>query len=475
MVDFLRRTPPFSDLTDMQRQWLCDQSGDLHLPAGEALFHEGDMPTCLHIVLDGGLQITKRVEGQDTEIDLLTPGMFTGDIGLFIGLPHIATAHAMRPTHLLQFGVETFQALIAHSPTVARAMLPLMGARVQGAEVLVREREQLAALGKLSAGLAHELNNPAAAGQRAAAQLRETFAALQERTRALMDMRLSPEAWAALTALGEEARTPHPPLAPLDQRAREDAVAAWLDTHAVPDGWDLAPALVSAGVTMARLNALADALDPAAVGPVVGWLADTITADSLVRDIGQSTARITELVRAVKNYSRMDEAPQGDVDVREGLDSTLTMLGHKLRAAAITVTREYDADLPRIVAYGSELNQVWTNLIDNAIDAMSAVGVAGVAGVTGATNGGGTLLLHATADGDAVRVEVVDNGPGIPPEVAERIFQPFFTTKAQGKGTGLGLDISYRIVVNRHGGDLHVVSHPGETRMQVRLPLHPAR
>ncbi len=461
MVDFLRRTPPFTDLTDAQRQWLCDQSGDVHLPAGEILFHEGNMPTCLHIVLDGELRITKRVEGQETEIDRLTPGMLTGDIGLFIGLPHIATARAARPTHLLQFGVDTFQALIAHSPAVARAMLPLMGARVQGAEVLVREREQLAALGKLAAGLAHELNNPAAAGQRAAAQLRETFTALGEHMRALMDVRLSPEAGAALAAIQEEARTAQPPLAPLDRSEREDAVAEWLDAHAVPDGWDLAPALIGAGLTTGWLDALAAALDPAAVGPVVSWLADAMTADSLVRDIGESTARIVELVRAVKNYSRMDEAPQGDVDVREGLDSTLAMLGHKLRGAAIIVTREYDPDLPRIVAYGSELNQVWTNLIDNAIDAMDEM------------DGARVLLLRATADGDAVRVEVGDNGPGIPPEVVERVFQPFFTTKAQGKGTGLGLDISYRIVVNRHGGDLRVVSRPGETRMQVRLPLRP--
>lgn len=464
MVDFLRRTPPFSDLTDAQRRWLCDQSGDRHLPAGETLFTEGEMPTCLHIVLDGELRITKRVEGQETEVDLLTPGMFTGDIGLFIGLPHIASARAIQPTHLLQFGVETFQALIAHSPTVARAMLPLMGARVQGAEVLVREREQLAALGKLAAGLAHELNNPAAAAQRAAAQLHETFAALQAHTRALlqMDARLSPEAWAALAALQEEAQRAHPPLAPLDQSEREDAIADWLETRDVPDGWNCAPALVGAGITAARLDALAAALDPAAVAPVVGWLAETIAADGLVRDVGQSTARIVELVRAIKNYSRMDEAPQGDVDVREGLDSTLTMLGHKLRSAAITVVREYDSCLPRIVAYGSELNQVWTNLIDNAIDAMSA---------TGATTAARTLLLRAASDGDGVLIEVGDSGPGIPPEVVERVFQPFFTTKAQG--TGLGLDISYRIVVNRHGGDLRVISHPGETRMQVRLPLQP--
>jgi len=466
MLEMVRQMPLFADLTNEQLQWLSARSGQLSLSPGDFLFTEGDQATCFHVVLSGLLRITKQVEGQETEIDLHEAGMFTGDIGLLIGLPHVATARAVRPTHLLVFGADIFQQLVVMVPALGRAMLPLMMARVQGAEVLMREREKLAALGKLSAGLAHELNNPAAAGRRAAEQLGNTFGELHARTLQLTGLQLSPPQRAMLADVQGEGRhrakqaETAPPLDPLAQNDQEEAVVTWLEEHRIPDGWQLAPTLVTARLNIGWLDALGEHFPADVLPAVLRWLEAMLSAESLVKEVGQSTARISELVGAVKTYSHMDQAPQQEVDIHEGLESTLTILKHKLKGGSIAVTREYASDLQRIPAYGSELNQVWTNLIDNAIDALN-------------TEEGRDkhLWLRTSRDGERVLVEIVDNGPGIPLEVQARIFQPFFTTKRMGEGTGLGLDVSYCIVVNRHHGDLRVTSKPGNTRLQVRLPM----
>ncbi len=449
----------FSSLDDEQRAWLQAQSGELTLDTNEILFSEGDPSLCFHIVVRGMLQMTKSIEGHETEIDLLGPGMFTGDIGLLIGVPNIATARALQPTHLLVFGAETFQQLIALSPSVGRAMLPLMGARVQGAEVLVREREKLAALGKMSAGLSHELNNPAAAGSCAADQLQKTFADLQALTLELASLSFSYDEQQYLARFSELARqhVHQDTYDALELSDLEDAVQEWLEEHSIEDGWELASTLVSAGFVGERLAALGNSFYEDQLNVVVRWLVASISSQELLHAVSTSTTRISELVDAVKSYSHMDEAPLQEIDVHEGLESTLKIMEHDLRD--VIVTRDYDRALPRIMAYGSELNQVWTNLIDNALDAMRTL-----------KQEEHRLLIHTACDGAFILVEIVDNGPGIAPDVQNRIFQPFFTTKSVGEGTGLGLDISYRIVVNRHFGDIRVQSVPGETRFQVRLP-----
>jgi signal transduction histidine kinase len=452
----LRDVPIFASLADGDLRWLAARGTETTLDSGAVLFREGDPADAFHVVLDGELRVTKLVEGRETEIDLLPTGSFTGDIGLLIDLPHVGTARATRRTRLLVFSRETFRNLITELPAVAREVLPLMGARVQGAEVLLREREKLAALGKLSAGLAHELNNPAAAVRRAADYLATALVTQDARALRLGAHALSAEQIAVLETARRSVSTSSQVLDPITSSDREDELAFFLEDHGVADAWDIAPSLVTAGLDLADVEAVAAVLPPQAVADGIGWVAGGLTISSLVDEVRRGAERISALVQAVKDYSFMDRGPLQEVDVREGLESTLMILRHKLGNVAIS--RDYDPQLPRIAGHGSELNQVWTNLIDNAIDAMA---------------GEGKLSLRASRTEDGVEVEIADNGPGVPLEVQRGIFQPFFTTKRMGTGTGLGLDIVYRIVVNRHGGTIRLASEPGDTRFVVRLPSAP--
>jgi signal transduction histidine kinase len=268
---------------------------------------------------------------------------------------------------------------------------------------------------------------------------------------------LPPAQLALLADLRPTATDAAAPLDPLARSDQEDGLAVWLEDRGVADAWDLAPALIAAGLDADRLGPIADQLPTVAFASAVAWLGATATAAGLVDEVKQGTARISELVAAVKRYSYMDQAPSQEVDLHEGLESTLTMLGDALRG--ITIVRDYDRSLPRITAYGSELNQVWTNLLDNAADAIGSGGAPG------------HIRIRTARENDRVLVEIADNGPGIPPETRDHIFEPFFTTKGVGDGTGLGLDISRRIVVGHHHGDIRVLSTPGDTRFQVRLPL----
>jgi signal transduction histidine kinase len=318
------------------------------------------------------------------------------------------------------------------------------------------------ALGKLSAGLAHELNNPAAAARRAAAELRRVLSDGRDAALLLTTAGRPPDEAAALAdGLNDLTRNlaarsaAAERLDPLEHSDREDIVAAWLDDHGLLESYDTAGTLVDAGLDAAWLEALAQRVPPEALHAVLRTITVTATAGSLVDQVEHSTTRISELVAAVKSYSYMDQATLQDVDVHEGLESTLTMLGHKLRAG-ITTLREYDPSLPHIWASGSDLNQVWTNLIDNAVDAM---------------DGKGELRILTRREGDDVVIEIGDNGHSIPPEIQSRVFEPFFTTKDVGQGSGLGLDIAYRIVVTQHHGDIALRSTPGDTMFTVRLPI----
>jgi signal transduction histidine kinase len=339
-----------------------------------------------------------------------------------------------------------------------------MAQRVQNLETFSQANQKLAALGTLATGLAHELNNPAAASRSAAGQLRQTLNSIQAQALKFYELQSTPEQIEFLAAVQHEVELQSKSVSwldPLAQSDREEEMTDWLEAQGIENGWKLAPTLVAAGLDVEWLQQLAQKnISKSALSPLLVWLETTLTAAGLVQQVEQSSERISRLVKAVKEYSYMDRAPLQSVDVHEGLENTLTILSHKLKQKAVVVSRNYHPQLPCIEAYSSELNQVWTNLIDNAIDAVDK---------------GGQIRLHTLLEGDRLLVEIADNGTGIPPEIQGRIFEPFFTTKEVGRGTGLGLVTSYRIVVVRHKGEIRVVSQPGDTRFQVRLPLNLAQ
>jgi signal transduction histidine kinase len=332
-------------------------------------------------------------------------------------------------------------------------------------EVMLHQSEKLATLGKLSAGLAHEMNNPAAAVQRSAGQLAAIFSHGQRASLALLAHALSSEQQAQLPVIEQTVREQlktYRPLRTLERSDRESDLQSWLESHAIDQPWEVAPVLADAGLDSARLAALLRPFTAAQWNPVITWLACTIQMNSLANEIAMGAGRITEIVGALKSYTYMDQAPVQQVDIHAGLDNTLVILRSKLIQANIQVVRDYAANLPQVEAHGSELNQVWTNLIDNAIDAISA----------SVKNGAGQITLRTCCTDGGVTVEIEDNGMGIPESVRTTLFDPFTTTKAVGKGTGLGLNISHNIIVQKHHGKIQFHSQPGHTRFEVWLPVN---
>ncbi|MDQ1013830.1 ATP-binding protein [Streptomyces afghaniensis] len=455
----------FEKLTPEQLGRLCSEGrGETFEPG--PVYTEGDPATCFYVLLEGTVVLYRRVGGDDVEVTRTSQrGVYAGSMQAYLGdrVPQVYN-NSMRvtePTRFFVLPADTFAGIMQDWFPMAVHLLEGLFFGSKNTQRAIGQRERLLALGSLSAGLTHELNNPAAAAVRATATLRERVGKMRHKLAVIAQGSYSPEVMANLIDIQErtaERVAKAPTLSPLEASDREDALTDWLDDHGIPDGWRIAPAFVQAGLDEDWLDQVAAAVDEEILPSAIGWLNYTVETELLMDEINDSTTRISHLVDAAKQYSQLDRAPFQNADVHELLDSTLLMLSGKI-GRQIKVVKDYDRTLPRIPAYPAELNQVWTNLVDNAVSAMNSAG------------GEGTLTVRTARDHDRLLVEFRDTGVGIPAEDRGRIFDPFFTTKPVGEGTGLGLDISWRIVVNKHHGTIQVESEPGDTRFQVLLPL----
>ena len=438
-------------LTEEQVRSLSGYGRERRLEEGEYLFDEKGVVDSFYVVLDGEVGISRLDGAEETRLLTHGRGGFTGGLAVLTGKKSIHRARAVSPTRVLEIDSEAFRRVTVEQPAVADALVSTLARRMRYTQRSIRQHEKLAALGKLSAGLAHELNNPAAAARRASEDLGPGILAAQ--LGALEhDARFSPAGRGALAGLLQEvAARPAATLDPLSLGDAGDDLAAWLEDRGVEEAWEIAPILAAAGVGHGDLEGLG--VPPEQLSGAVRWLAGTLDLTGLAAEISASVGRISRLVGAMKEYTFMDRTSSMEADVVEGIENTLTILGHKLEG--VSVDRDFEEDLPRVPGPGGELNQVWTNLLDNAADAVA---------------GGGSVRVRAFREGEAVVVEVSDDGPGIPPEFEAHVFEPFFTTKEVGSGAGLGLDVARR-VVRGHGGDISVRSGPGGASFAVRLPL----
>jgi signal transduction histidine kinase len=456
MVHDPNETKLFPTLTPALLEQLQEHGTVLDLADGDQILVEGQPNYPFHAVLEGRIRMTKRLGVDDQLLVQHGPGNFVGEIGMLTGAPSLASARSVGASKVVRVENAKFREIISECRMLGQTILTAMTLRTREVSGFMAAQEKLAALGKLSAGLAHELNNPAAAARSATQNLRQAIAKVQKLS-IQHDCRFSEPQREELLALHQRLVEDKANLLPLDAMERsdkEEELAAWLEERGIGNSWDMAPTLVSAGLDRATLEKLGSHLKNDALEGAITWLETTFRMADLSSEVESSMARISELVGAMKEYSYRDQAAFQEVDIHKGLESTLKIFSPKMKD--IEVVREYDRDLPHLCAYAGELNQVWTNLIDNAIDAM---------------DGKGRLTLRTMAEGDGLLVEISDTGAGIPPEVKSRIFEPFFTTKPVGQGTGLGLDITYRIITNRHHGSIRVDSVPGNTRFQIRLPL----
>ncbi len=453
----LRESPLLSSCDDGLYGRITGESTTVDLPAGELLFDEDDIADGVWLLLEGELEITKRVEEDDVPVDHLAPGAYLGEISLLTHTPAGHRARASVHSRLARIPGGLFHELLRSCASTAQVVVTTLAERVRRIEAIMQKRERLAGLGRLAAGLAHELNNPAAAAKRASEELLELATEMPQLGAGLASRKWEAHELELLDQLSRqrECEAVPPPTDPLLRSEREEEISEWLDEHGVEDAWDMGPCFVDAGLGKKELEHLAEKFGDEAFGVAVPWLAGLWRSAQLVREVSESAGRISELVRAIKSYSKADATTAREIDVAEDIGTTLLILGHKMRAMRVETVKEFAPGLPRVQAYGTELYQIWTNIVDNAVDALDGRG--------------GTVTIRTSRSGDGVLVEIEDDGPGIPEKSLDRIFDPFYTTKEAGKGTGLGLEIVKRIVA-RHHGRVDVTSRPGQTRFSIWLP-----
>ena len=434
-----------------------DMAEPATLRAGEILIKQGELGDSAYVVISGDFEVQKQTGQSLIKIDVRNPGDVVGEMALLSRGPRNATLIAKTDGEVLRIPQKAFESLLASSTTAAMAVLHWVITRLTQNESLLHQQEKMAALGTMSAGLAHELNNPAAAAQRSASQLREIQSKWLDLTHQIERAAFDENKVNWLDGFMQESTRRFEAPLKLDTLEKIDLVdqlQSWLEASGVESAWELAPAMVNFGWNSESLERLKTSLSPSLFSLSIQWLGAGCLMMGLLSEVLHTTERISQIVHAVKSYTYLDQAPLLEVDVHEGLENTLVILQHKLKKGVV-VKREYSPNLPHIQAYASELNQVWTNIIDNAVDAM---------------NGKGEIKIKTYEEDNRVVVEITDNGPGIPEEIQTRIFEPFFTTKAPGHGTGLGLHISHDIIANHHHGQLMVESKPGQTKFKAILP-----
>ena len=453
----LRKIPIFADLTEEQMDWFASHCKDARYASGDVVIREGDPADLLIVLLEGELRGRRESAGADSPIFIVQSGQVTGMLPFSRLTAITVTFRAFGPTRLAQLNKNHFPDMMARIPQLIPRLVGVLADRIRDVSRGEQQRDKLTALGKLSAGLAHELNNPASAARRSAEGLRQCTRDLRQASAKLDKVALSTEQRSFLAEFENqviEKLASAPALDSLVQSDREEELTAWLEQRGVPNASRFASGLVEANVQQDAVQRLIGKFDAQVLHDALARIVAAVSAEKLTREIEASTGRISELVQAIKEYTYMDQMPEQEIDIHRGIESTLVMLKFRLKKG-VKVTREFDNTVPRICAHGSELNQIWTNLIGNAIDAM---------------NGKGELRIRTSRELDSLLIEIIDNGPGIPENVKPHIFEPFFTTKGVGEGTGLGLDTVYRIVRSHHG---HITfdSQPGKTSFQIRLPL----
>lgn len=458
LLQRVRQIPVFEGLSEANEHCILDA---VLIAAGptDTLIAVGEWARSFWVLLEGSVRVEK-IEANGTKGIIATfSGADTfGEVPLLSGRISPVQAVITAPSTLLQLDEESFWRLIVSCPNVRRKILGNMAQRMEYYQTLLLQREKLISLGTLSAGLMHELNNPGAAAQRAASQLRENLTRLQEMALRNCRMDFEPSEWDCMAELQEYAlHAPKPaPMSSMDQADAEESLTEWLEKAGISDAWRLAPLLVSIGLSQDKLECTRTSCRPKVLSDSLHWLESLISSLQMVDVIEQSISRVTDLVMAVKKYSYADKAGAKDIDVRESIHNTMVILAHKMREKQIHLEKQFAPDLPLLEARAGGLNQVWTNLLDNAIDAVPPQG---------------HIQVRTWQDGDDIYVAVADDGTGIDAESQKHVFEPFFTTKPVGIGTGLGLNIAHRIVVSDFGGDIQLESRPGHTEFTVRLPI----
>jgi signal transduction histidine kinase len=447
----------FQGLTDGQLAELVDRGEEVPFGPGDELFRAGEPADAWWVLVDGSVDLVRHVGREDVVVRTMdAPGRWAGGFGAWDERgTYLATGRGAQAGRFLRVPADALRDLTNTWFPLASHLLEGLYSTARSIESTARQRESLVTLGTLAAGLAHEINNPVAAAARASDSMSAVAESLLDSLGRLAGQEITSQQFTALDRLRMELAGRPATQDALARADAEEAVERWLEQHGVEEAWQLAPVLVAGGADPDWCDGVAEAFEGPALGTGLRWVANSLSLESLLAEIREATRRVSELVSAVRSYSQLDRGSQQSIDVTEGIESSLVILGHKLRGG-VTVVREYAADLPPIEAYAGELNQVWANIIDNAVDAMDGSGIVRIA--------------TSPAEG-AVVVEITDTGPGMPPEVAARVFEAFYTTKDVGKGTGLGLDIARRIVVERHGGSIDVDTGPQGTTFRVLLPV----